>query len=80
MWLVIYKKKLKKHKTNFIPVDSEHFSILDLIKKEKKSNIKKIFITASGGPFLNQKKKKILKNKSKNAINTQHGKWVKKFQ
>ena len=57
-WSLI-KKKLKKHKTNFIPVDSEHFSILDLIKKEKKSNIKKIFITASGGPFLNQNLKKI---------------------
>ena len=34
-WSLI-KKKLKNIKTNFIPVDSEHFSILDLIKKEKK--------------------------------------------
>ena len=71
-WSLI-KKKLKKHKTNFIPVDSEHFSILDLIKIEKKSNIKKIFITASGGPFLNQNLKKIKKTNPANAI--KHPTW-----
>ena len=26
---------LKKYKTNFIPIDSEHFSIFELIKNEK---------------------------------------------
>ena len=51
-WSLI-KKELNKNHTNFIPVDSEHFSILNLIKTENKSNINKIFITASGGPFLN---------------------------
>ena len=71
-WSLI-KKKLKKYKTNFIPVDSEHFSILDLIKKEKKSNIKKIFITASGGPFLNQNLKKINQINPANAI--KHPTW-----
>jgi len=71
-WSLI-KKKLKKYKTNFIPVDSEHFSILDLIKIEKKSNIKKIFITASGGPFLNQNLKKIKKTNPENAI--KHPTW-----
>ena len=71
-WSLI-KKKLKKHKTNFIPVDSEHFSILDLIKKEKKSNIKKIFITASGGPFLNQNLKKIKQTNPRNAV--KHPTW-----
>ena len=41
------------NKTNakIIPVDSEHFSLNELIKKYKKENIKKYFITASGGPF-----------------------------
>ena len=71
-WSLI-KKELKKHKTNFIPIDSEHFSIFNLIKKEKKSNIKKIFITASGGPFLNQNLKKIKQTNPKNAIN--HPTW-----
>ena len=71
-WALI-KRELKKYKTNFIPVDSEHFSILDLIKKEKKSNIKKIFITASGGPFLNQNLNIIKKTNPKNATN--HPTW-----
>ena len=51
-WHLI-EKKLKKFKTNFIPVDSEHFSIWTLIKSYKITQIEKIIITASGGPFLN---------------------------
>jgi len=49
-WNLI-KKDLKKYKTYFIPVDSEHFSIWSLIDNSKDYNIEKIFITASGGPF-----------------------------
>jgi len=49
-WTLI-EKNLKKHNTNFIPVDSEHFSIWSLIKKKNKEKIEKIYITASGGPF-----------------------------
>jgi len=49
-WNLI-KKDLKKYKTNFIPVDSEHFSIWSLISNDKKNNFEKIYITASGGPF-----------------------------
>ena len=50
-WSLILKN-LNKSKTNFIPVDSEHFSILSLINQDQ-SSIEKIFITASGGPFNN---------------------------
>lgn len=35
-----------------IPVDSEHSAIFQCIKGEKKENIKRIILTASGGPFL----------------------------
>ena len=49
-WNLI-KKDLKKYKTKFIPVDSEHFSIWSLIRNEKKNSFEKIYITASGGPF-----------------------------
>tara|TARA_Y100000590_G_scaffold470384_1_gene664334 strand:+ start:1289 stop:2458 length:1170 start_codon:yes stop_codon:yes gene_type:complete len=59
-WNLI-KKKLLKHKTLFIPVDSEHFSIYELIKNKNYKSIKKIIITASGGPFLNKKNKKKIK-------------------
>ena len=49
-WLMI-SNQLKKFKTIFIPVDSEHFSIWSLINKTNNENIEKIYITASGGPF-----------------------------
>ena len=71
-WALI-KKELKKYKTNFIPIDSEHFSIHEIIKKEKKENIKKIFITASGGPFLNKNINLIKKSNSK--VATKHPTW-----
>ena len=50
-WNLI-EKKLKKHNTQFIPVDSEHFSIWSLIKNVRKCDIEEVIITASGGPFL----------------------------
>ena len=56
-WNLI-QKELKKYKTEFIPVDSEHFSIWSVIKNYRKEDIEKIFLTASGGPFLNKKIKK----------------------
>jgi 1-deoxy-D-xylulose-5-phosphate reductoisomerase len=56
-WSLI-KKKLKNHKTRFIPVDSEHFSIFSLMNTLNYSNIDQIFITASGGPFFKFSKKK----------------------
>ena len=48
-WNLI-SSQIKKYKVNFIPVDSEHFSIWYAIKK---NNIKidNIILTASGGPF-----------------------------
>jgi 1-deoxy-D-xylulose-5-phosphate reductoisomerase len=49
-WSLI-KKKLDKYKVKFIPVDSEHFSIWSIIENQKSSNIEKIYLTASGGPF-----------------------------
>ena len=53
-WNLI-NKELVRNNTKFIPVDSEHFSIFNLIKNQKKENIKKVILTASGGPFLNRK-------------------------
>jgi 1-deoxy-D-xylulose-5-phosphate reductoisomerase len=49
-WNLI-KKNLKRYKTNFIPVDSEHFSIWSLINSNKEKNFEKVYLTASGGPF-----------------------------
>jgi 1-deoxy-D-xylulose-5-phosphate reductoisomerase len=37
--------------TKIIPVDSEHSAVLDCIGRNKKRDIKRIILTASGGPF-----------------------------
>ena len=72
-WNLI-NKKLKKHKTKFIPIDSEHFSIWSLINNQKKLFIEKIYITASGGPFIDLPKKKFDKIKLSDAL--KHPNWI----
>ena len=50
-WNII-QNELNKNKTEFIPVDSEHFSIHYALKKNvNHKNIENIFLTASGGPL-----------------------------
>ena len=71
-WPLI-KKELKKNKTKFIPVDSEHFSIFSLLNDKKKEDIERIYITASGGPFINLPKKKFKKIKLRDAL--KHPNW-----
>ncbi len=70
-WNLI-SKELKKNKTEFIPVDSEHFSIWTLINNNN-FDIDKIYITASGGPFINKKRKDLNNIRPRDAIN--HPKW-----
>ena len=71
-WNLI-KKDLKKYKTYFVPVDSEHFSIWSLLDDNKKNNFEKIYITASGGPFRNLSFKKFRNISVKDAL--KHPNW-----
>ena len=73
------EKELRKNSTNFIPLDSEHFSIWHLLKGENYNNIKKIYLTASGGPFLNFKLKDLYNIKPKFALNHPNWKMGKKI-
>ena len=75
----LIKKQLKKNKTNFIPVDSEHFSIWYALKGIKKDLIEKIYLTASGGPFLKLPLSKIKKVKINQAISHPNWKMGKKI-
>ena len=77
-WNLI-KKRLVKYNTDFIPIDSEHFSIWSLIKNQKKENIDRIYITASGGPFINLPKKKFNKIKLSDALKHPNWKMGKKI-
>ena len=71
-WNLI-KKKINRNKTNFIPVDLEHFSIWSLLQNESIDSVEKVIITASGGPFLNYKLNKIKNVMPKDAI--KHPNW-----
>ena len=71
-WNLI-KKIAKKNNTKLIPMDSEHYSIFKLIENNKLNEIKKIYITSSGGPFLNYKIHQFKKIKPKDAL--KHPKW-----
>ena len=48
-------KALKKNRCHFIPIDSEHFSIFNLIENKNINSIKNIYLTASGGPFFGKR-------------------------
>jgi len=71
-WNLI-KSIANKNNTKIIPIDSEHFSIMKLLEKQNKKNIKKIYLTASGGPFLNYNINKLKKVNPQQAI--KHPKW-----
>ena len=44
-------KEAEKTNSQIIPIDSEHSAIFQALNGEKKERIKKIILTASGGPF-----------------------------
>ena len=71
-WHLI-QKSLKKNNTNFIPLDSEHYSINNLIRYNDHSDIDQVILTASGGPFLNKSTKLI--NNVKPHIALKHPNW-----
>jgi len=77
-WTLI-KKELTKNKTKFIPVDSEHFSIFSLLKNENANDIEKIYITASGGPFIDLPKRHFNKIKISDALKHPNWKMGKKI-
>ena len=71
----ILKKKNIFKKYNLFPIDSEHYSLFEFLKFSNFNNIdlKKIILTASGGPFYKYKFKNLDNISFKQAIN--HPKW-----
>ena len=76
-WNLI-NNKLKKYKTNFIPVDSEHFSIWYALKNNL-DKVEKIYLTASGGPFNKMPIKKFKDINVKQALKHPNWKMGKKI-
>ena len=75
----ILSQLIKKYKTEFVPVDSEHFSIMELTKGLSNDKVEEIIITASGGPFLNSSINKLKKIKPEQAIKHPNWKMGKKI-
>ena len=71
-WNLIYKKLLK-YKTEFIPVDSEHFSLWYALRYTPNLNIEKVYLTASGGPLLKSSKLNLKKIRLSQAL--KHPTW-----
>ena len=69
----LIKREALRFKTKIIPVDSEHFSIFNLLKTNNINQIQKIYLTASGGPFLNYKINQLNNITPKDAL--KHPKW-----
>ena len=51
----IVMSEAEKHKVRIIPVDSEHSAIFQCLLGNNKSEVSKIILTASGGPFRGKK-------------------------
>jgi len=77
-WQILSRLK-KKYKTHILPVDSEHFSIMELTKNYSDNEIEEIIITASGGPFLNIPINKLNNIKPKEAAKHPNWKMGKKI-
>ncbi len=71
-WNLI-KNELKKNKTKFMPVDSEHFSIWYALREKNSASIERVYLTASGGSLLNVPFKKYKKLKLSQILN--HPNW-----
>ena len=71
-WNVI-SRYIKKFNTEILPLDSEHFSIMELSRNLKDKDVEEIILTASGGPFLKTPLHKLKNVKPKEA--TKHPNW-----
>lgn len=69
----IVTKRAKKKGVKIIPVDSEHSAIFQCLQGQPHKNLRRIILTASGGPFLNFTKNELRKVKLHQAL--KHPRW-----
>ncbi|MGN8055626.1 1-deoxy-D-xylulose-5-phosphate reductoisomerase [Pedobacter sp. 22163] len=63
-----------EHQVKILPVDSEHSAIFQCLVGEEQHSIEKIYLTASGGPFLGKTKDFLSTVKKEQAL--KHPNWV----
>ncbi len=64
----IIKDLVKKYNVPLIPIDSEHSAILQCLTGEKKEEVKRLIITASGGSFRDKKREELIGVKKEEAL------------
>ena len=69
----LFKILLNENKVKLFPLDSEHFSLTSFFNKNLNIKYNKIYLTASGGPFLKNKFNEIKNVSFNDAI--KHPKW-----
>ena len=66
-------KEAKKNKVKLLPVDSEHSAVSQCIEGHNSAEIRRIILTASGGPFVNKTKQELKRVTSGDAL--KHPNW-----
>jgi 1-deoxy-D-xylulose-5-phosphate reductoisomerase len=69
---IVMKAAVEKH-VKILPIDSEHSAIFQCIEGHRTEDVDKIFLTASGGPFLKTPAKDFSSIKPEDALN--HPTW-----
>lgn len=69
----IITTEAQKSKVKILPIDSEHSAIFQCLLGRKKADIKNIYLTCSGGPFLGFTSNELKKVTLKQALN--HPRW-----
>jgi 1-deoxy-D-xylulose-5-phosphate reductoisomerase len=69
----IVMREASKSGSKILPVDSEHSAIFQCMAGHRKCDVKRIILTASGGPFVGKSKKSLDKITPEQALN--HPRW-----
>ena len=64
----IVMDEARKNNVNVFPIDSEHSAIYQCLNGNKREDLKKIIITASGGPFRGKTKEQLQEVSLKDAL------------
>jgi 1-deoxy-D-xylulose-5-phosphate reductoisomerase len=64
---------LKPYLSRIIPVDSEHNAVFQLMENLNRKHLKKVYLTASGGPFRRKTKEELKKVSPEQAL--KHPRW-----
>ena len=69
----LIQKLAKNSGAQIVPVDSEHSGVFQCLAKEDKKDVKRVILTASGGPFFQSTKEEMDNSTIEDALN--HPRW-----